>query len=777
MLTNNDCAFSLINVTPTSPISSHHLIKASCTLTATLQPLRDMPVNSSKFDDVNLFSEDTNWDAINHQLLNVDWITLCQDLSVNEILTEITAICETVVIENAPLKVRGHKTGRKRIPRQRRILMKKRNRLRKKLYTSKNLSKTNSIKGKLTDIEQKLQESYTAEDNANERKAVDAIKDNPKFFYTYAKNRSKTQCPIGPLEDSSGNLKCDPADMANVLSDQFKSAFSTPAQVTLDMNQINDVTVDDVDFTPHEIERAIDEIKVNSAPGPDRFPAVLLKKCKNALSIPLFLMWRKSLDEGQIPQLLRNSTITPVHKGGSRQEAKNYRPVALTSHLIKVFEKIIRNRVVEFLELNNLMNPNQHGFRAGHSCLSQLLQHFDEVTKLLENGKNVDVVYLDFAKAFDKLDFFITLQKLFNLGISGKIFQWIQAFLSNRRQCVFIEGQKSNMEPVISGVPQGSVIGPLLFLIMIRDIDAGISSSSVASFADDTRVLIGASSTDDVNKLQSDLNIIYQWAGENNATFNTGKFQCLRYGFNQELKDSTTYCSVTGSPINSQTSVRDLGVTMSDNAIFSEHTANIVMSAGLKCGWILRTFKTRKSLPMLTLWRSLVIPILDYCSQLWNPSKPGLIQLIEKVQVNFLKKITDVSQMDYWEQLKFLKIYSLQRRRERYCVIYTWKILEKLVPNFGIKNGYNKRLGRYCIIPHVRQSASCRIQTIRFGSMGVNAPRLFNCLPPHIRNLSGCSVESFKRVLDVHLKSIPDEPRVPGLIRYCARSTNSLVQY
>ena len=388
---------------------------------------------------------------------------------------------------------------------------------------------------------------------------------------------------------------------------------------------------------------------------------------------------------------------------------------------------------------------------------------------------NVDVIYLDFAKAFDKLDFTITLQKLFNLGITGKIWTWIKAFLTGRTQCVYIEGQKSNVETVISGVPQGSVIGPLLFLIMIRDIDEAIATSSVASFADDTRVSCGVSSNDDTQMLQADLNQIYRWAQANNATFNSDKFQCLRYGRNQDLKDATCYKSDGGTSIKSESSVRDLGVTMSDNGLFSEHIANVVQSATLKCGWVLRTFKTRNQLPLLTLWRSLVLPIMDYCSQLWNPSKPGLIQMLEMVQVNFLKKIKDIPKMDYWDQLKFLKVYSLQRRRERYCIMYVWKILENQVPNFGIKVGYSKRLGRYCIVPHVRQSSSCKIQTIRFGSMGVNGPRLFNSLPPQIRNLSGCSIDVFKRALDKHLESIPDEPRLPSLIRYCSRSTNSIL--
>ena len=259
--------------------------------------------------------------------------------------------------------------------------------------------------------------------------------------------------------------------------------------------------------------------------------------------------------------------------------------------------------------------------------------------------------------------------------------------------------------------------------------------------------------------------------------FNANKFQCLRYGRNQHLKNATSYQTNSGTTIKSEASAKDLGVTMSDCALFSEHISNTAKAASLKCGRILRTFRTRRKLPLLTLWCSLVLPILDYCSQLWNPSKLGLIQTLEKVQVNFLRKIQDIPKLDYWDQLRYLRLYSLQRRREIYCILYVWKVLEQLVPNFGIKVGNNRRMGRYCIVPHIRQSSSCKIQTIRFGSMAINGPRLFNCLPPRIRNLSGCSIEVFKRVLDKDLETIPDEPRIPGLTRYCAESSNSIIIY
>ena len=128
----------------------------------------------------------------------------------------------------------------------------------------------------------------------------------------------------------------------------------------------------------------------------DGFPAILLKKCKTQLSLPLTLFWRKCLDAGYIPPRLKKSIITPIHKGDSRAVTANYRPIALTSHIIKMFEKILRRHVVKFMNENNLFNDNQHGFRSGRSCLSQLLEHFDQILDLLESGGNVDVIYLDF---------------------------------------------------------------------------------------------------------------------------------------------------------------------------------------------------------------------------------------------------------------------------------------------------------------------------------------------------------------------------------------------
>ena len=279
--------------------------------------------------------------------------------------------------------------------------------------------------------------------------------------------------------------------MAELLSSQYSSVYSQPSSPMLYPQDIfvnaDTEGLENFVFAPDDFVVAIDELKPTAAAGPDGFPAKLLKECKKTLKVPLFLIWRKSMDKGIVPSLLKTANVIPIHKGKSKGVPANYRPVALTSHIIKVFEKILRNHIVQYMEDHSLFNPTQHGFRKGRSCLSQLITHYENIISNLEAGKNVDVIYLDFAKAFDKVDFLIILKKLNSMGIKGKIGTWIHSFLTNRTQRVLVNGESSKPSAVISGVPQGSVLGPLLFLVLIGDIDKNVSSAFISSFADDTR--------------------------------------------------------------------------------------------------------------------------------------------------------------------------------------------------------------------------------------------------------------------------------------------------
>ena len=588
---------------------------------------------------------------------------------------------------------------------------------------------------------------------------------------------------IGPLIDAAGKIIACPVKMASMLVHQYSTVFSTPKEPLKSPQEIFDDQemgggLFDFEFTEDDLIEAISEISPSSAAGPDRFPAILLKQCKHVLTSPLRMIWRKSLDLGVVPRSLKTAHIIPIYKGGCRGTPKNYRPVALTSHLIKIFEKVLRKKVVKYMEKYNLFNTSQHGFKCGRSCLSQLLSHYDRILELLESGANVDVIYLDFAKAFDKVDFGITLMKLKSLGVSGKVGKWIYSFLTDRTQTVLVNGARSQKSDVQSGVPQGSVLGPLLFLILIGDIDENIATAFLSSFADDTRVGAGIRCREDTEKLQGDLKAVYLWSQKNNMELHGDKFELLRYGNNEDLRKDTSYASNLGSVITEEENVIDLGVTMNRTGTFTQQIANLITEGNKLCGWILRTFATREEQPMITLWKSLARSRLEYCSQLWCPLKKGDIQNVEMVQRSFIRKITGMRDLSYWEQLKKLKMYSLERRRERYRIIYVWRVLEGHVPNIGnnrIVSQDHERRGRECVPPRVKSSADRQVQNLIYSSLPVHGQKLFNALPRSLRNITGCKVDTFKRELDKFLSTIPDEPRIRGYEQYSRTESNSLI--
>ena len=334
-------------------------------------------------------------------------------------------------------------------------------------------------------------------------------------------------------------------------------------------------------------------------------------------------------------------------------------------------------------------------------------------------------------RSIDKVDHGILLHKLKDLGITGKLGIWFFQFLTNRTHYVRLPGGLSQNSPVLSGVPQGTVLGPLLFLIMISDINKEITSSKVISFADDTRVYSNI----------------------------TQKFHYVSYSSSLSSNVTNVYVNPDLEIINPTNNVLDLGIFMSGDCSFEFHIKNVCQKCTNLSGWILRTFSIRDITTMLTLFKSLVLSRLDYASQLWSPHLVKHIDQLEKIQRSFTKHITGMHGLDYSDRLVFLKLHSLQRRRERYCIIYVWKIIEGLVPNFSnpIVCSYSDRRGRSCIVSHVHVG---RLGTLAFNSFRWRAIRLFNAMPNHIRCISSCSVLSFKCKLD--LRNIVDLPGRPG---------------
>ena len=395
-----------------------------------------------------------------------------------------------------------------------------------------------------------------------------------------------------------------------------------------------------------------------------------------------------------------------------------------------------------------------------------------------EDGKSTDTIYLDFAKAFDKVDHNILCRKIKRLGITGKIGIWIREFLTGRSQQVSANGVLSEPSPVMSGVPQGTVLGPILFIIMIDDLDCELIHSIASKYADDTRVTANISNQEEAAQFQEELdNKIYPWGPTNNMCLNGDKFEHLHVGNNlHQVKAS-------GNTIEKKQHVKDLGVTVSNDLTWTKQVEEVDAKARVMSGWALRVFSTRDQSAMITIWNAKIRPIFDYCSPLWAPCPNNYkdIELLEETQRSFTRCINGMEGLDYAQRLKTLKLYSTQRRHERYKLIYIYKIKEKLVPNisstYGLQFFNSKRHGCMCRIPSYTLYHN-RTVIARNNSFALTASSLWNCLPAHIRNITGLSVEAFKRRLDKVLDLYPDVPRCSSTGVYTdehGRASNSIL--
>ena len=297
--------------------------------------------------------------------------------------------------------------------------------------------------------------------------------------------------------------------------------------------------------------------------------------------------------------------------------------------------------------------------------------------------------------------------------------------------------------------------------------DMSLEYTRASSFADDTRIVALENSNISQNIIQAELSLMYDWARINMMTFNETKFEHLQYRVHQQLLHDHLYYTEDGCDIKKVSELKDLGIIMDSDGSFNSHIQTMITKARRQTGWILRTFKVRDRVSMLTLFKAMVLPILEYCCQLWNPTKVGQVRDIEGVQRSFTSRIVSVTHLDYWDRLKELELYSLERRRERYLILYVYKIMLELVPNFSderyrIKTKYSERRGLSCVLPSIKTSATSRVRSMVERSFAVRAPELFNSLPKNIRN-GNLSFNSFKNQLDKILSKVKDEPSLPNL--------------
>jgi len=575
------------------------------------------------------------------------------------------------------------------------------------------------------------------------------IKNNPKAFYNYVRSRSKTKDKVGPLKDENGSVIMDSNGMCKLLNNYFSSVFTSEnidkiPDTKAVFKEDQDKNLHDVAIMQSVVYEKLKILKQNKAPGVDNLDSGFLKEVAGIISYPLAIIFKQSLDTGMVPIDWKQANVCAIFKKGQRTSPGNYRPISLTSHVCKVLESILKDKILEHIDKYALLNPSQHGFVKHKSCLTNLLEFISFVSDCMDNHKKVDVIFLDFQKAFDKVPHKRLLAKIKSFGITENVYKWIESWLIGRKQRVVLNGSYSEWKTVASGVPQGSVLGPLLFLLFVNDMDESIINQ-LLKFADDTKLFGCVSSQEGVDLLRNDLRSLIQWSEDWQMLFNVEKCKVMHFGANNTKENY----SINNTVLSVVKEEKDLGVIIQNDLKVSEQCSKAVKTANRILGMISRTFQNKSKEIVIPLYKSLVRPHLEYCIQAWCPHLIKDIKLIENVQHRATRMIPELRGKSYEERLIAVKLTTLETRRLRGDLIEMFKILkglDKIRLSITANTLSNPR--GYHSLKLFKQRFNTDIGKFVFANRIVDE---WNKLSEEIVSCS--SVNSFKNKLDHYLKN------------------------
>ena len=484
-------------------------------------------------------------------------------------------------------------------------------------------------------------------------------------IYDYIRTLSK-KSTIPPAVSLNNSIATSDTGKAELFNTFFHSVFTGSSYSLPDMSTLPlpPSCICTVSFTDSEVFDALQSLDPTKSSGCDSIGSKLIKHCALALYPPVHHLFSVSLSKQSIPYEWKCHSITPIFKSGDKSLVKNYRPISLLCIMSKVLEHLIFSKISKFIVTNNILYHHQFGFRRQHSTTQQLLVFLSDVHSALNdyNCSQCDVIYLDFKKAFDSVPHQELLMKLWKTGIVGSLWKWFREYLSNRYQHVCINNCKSSTLPVVSGVPQGSILGPFLFLIYINDLSSSINHSKTFLFADDTKCLRPICCPQDRILLQSDLDVLSLWSTDWKLLFNETKCSILSIisRVSPDHSDPQTEYFINGLPISSCNQQKDLGILISSDLSWSHHISRITSKAYKILGLLRRTFASSNNVTTKKkLYISLVRSQLTYGSQIWRPFLLKDINPIEQIQRRATKYILNDYTSDYRSRLITLNLLPM----------------------------------------------------------------------------------------------------------------------
>ena len=658
-LTNDSELVQNLTVCETFSTSDHNYFSVLLKCSAKKRPLYEL-----KPDFHN-----ANWEMIRSFLASLDMRALMSSSDINENWTSFKGIVQKSMDLYVPRQwINVHKPKNPWFNRniQRLINVKKR---KWKTYKTNRSAHNKSV---YNCSAKKVKAAIEKAKAAHEQKLFRNRKKCQRSFFKYVDRCTKGKETVQTLLVQGDKIYRD-EEKAEVLSSQYQSVFTVDdgsephCDELMPPNSFSSVSVSD-----NDVLNAIKDMNPNSAPGDDDMYAKYILELRCFLVEPLKLLFRQSLSTGKIPEDWKKGLIVPIYKkNGKPENPSSYRPICLTSIVCKLLEKIVCKHMVNYLLQNNLISENQHGFMKGKSTATNLVETLNEWTAMLDRRTPIDSIYIDLAKAFDSVSHPKLLHKLRKIGFGGEVLSWLQSFLTGRQQSVIVGNSRSTPQPVVSGIPQGTILGPLLFNIYIDELSQKVSFSSVKLFADDTKIYRKVENSDDCSLLQEDLNRLGSFFSNWQLKVNAEKCEVLHLGYN----NSKYIYSVNGAQIPAKEYCKDLGVYINDNLTFAKHIDTITRNAYYRIRQFNLCFASRDRDFKLFMYKTYLRPLLEYNPQVWSPYYLQDIDKVEKVQRRFTKFLPGLHDVGYPQRLEALQIPSLEERRIFHDLLLLYKLV------------------------------------------------------------------------------------------------------
>ena len=584
-----------------------------------------------------------------------------------------------------------------------------------------------------------------------EKLITNDLKHNSKAFYSYLRNRRNVKPIVTTLKRNNGLMTENDTETANCLADAFSSVFVNEPDGPLPQCCYNEQveqndTIEEIGISEDDVYRELKSLNIFKSFGPDNIHPKLLRALADSPKFVKSLtdIYLKCVNEQKIPQVWKIANVVALHKKDSKSDPLNYRPVSLTCVLCKIYEKIVRQHIVNFV--GKKITTGQHGFVEKKSCLSNLLETVDTVIELLESGCPVDVFYFDFCKAFDSVPHYRLLTKLENYGIKGNTLRIISDFLTGRSLRTCVRGNYSSLRDVLSGVPQGSVLGPLLFVLFVNDLPDSVKNVTKL-FADDLKLIADAS---DKVSIENDLSSLEEWESLWLLKFNPKKCKVMHLDYNHNPNNEF---KLDGIILESIVTEKDLGLTVSHDLKWDSNIKLCIKDANRAICWISRNLLERDSVILTHIYKTIIRPKLEYCVQLWNPEAChgnwSTILELESIQRRFTRLANDIGLLPYSDRLVKMKLTTLGERRIRGDLIETFKIVNGIV-EYG-KNIFRLSRSNRNIIrkTNVNYNAknSAIICKLRSSFLPERVRNYWNNLPNYVK--SSVDVPSFKSNLEI----------------------------